>query len=226
MNESGVVCSGLTKTFMSEAEELHILRGVDLSLEPGQSASVSGKSGCGKSTLLSIIGGLDRPSSGSVSVCGVDIGRAGEEALARFRAKQVGFVFQSHYLLKDFSALENVMLPAFMLHGNKAAALESAAALLKAVGLEERLGHVPSKLSGGERQRVAIARALVNGPALVLADEPTGSLDEGAARAVEDLLFAVAAERRAGLLIVTHDPRLAERAERRFVLSDGALSEL
>jgi lipoprotein-releasing system ATP-binding protein len=226
MNDSGVVCSGLAKTFMSEAEELHILRGVDLRLEPGQSASVSGKSGCGKSTLLSILGGLDRPSSGSVSVCGVELARANEEALARFRATQVGFVFQSHYLLKDFSALENVMLPAFMLHGNKAAALEAAEALLRAVGLEDRLNHVPAKLSGGERQRVAIARALVNGPALVLADEPTGSLDESAARAVEDLLFAVAAERGAGLLIVTHDPRLAERAERRFVLSDGALSEL
>ncbi len=226
MNDRVLRCSSLRKLFKTEAEVLEILKGVDFELEGGVSSSITGPSGCGKSTLLSILGGLDKPSSGSVVAAGVDLSAAGEEELARFRASAVGFVFQSHYLLKDFSALENVMLPAFMLSGDRAKAEAKARPLLDAVGLGDRLNHTPSKLSGGERQRVAIARALINDPAIVLADEPTGSLDEANAKAVEDLLFSIVAERGATLLIVTHDARLADRAHRRYHLSDGILSEL
>ncbi len=226
MNDAVMKCAGLRRTFQSEAEELHILRGVDLELFPGQTASITGPSGCGKSTLLSILGGLDRPSGGSVTVGGWDLGAGDEESLSDFRARVVGFVFQFHYLLKDFTALENAMLPAFMLLGDRRAATDKARALLEAVGLGSRLDHVPSRLSGGERQRVAIARALVNDPRIVLADEPTGNLDEAGARSVEDLLFSMAERTGATLLVVTHDARLAERASRRFHLSEGLLAEL
>jgi lipoprotein-releasing system ATP-binding protein len=226
MNDRVLRCSALRKLFKTEAEVLEILKGVDFELEGGLSSSITGPSGCGKSTLLSILGGLDKPSSGSVVVAGVDISAAGEDELARFRASAVGFVFQSHYLLKDFSALENVMLPAFMLGGDRAKAEAKARPLLEAVGLSDRLNHTPSKLSGGERQRVAIARALINDPSIVLADEPTGSLDEANAKAVEDLLFSIVQERRATLLIVTHDARLADRAQKRYHLSDGILTAL
>ncbi|TFG81408.1 MAG: ABC transporter ATP-binding protein [Spirochaetales bacterium] len=223
MNDAVIVCRGVCKVFSSEAEDLHILRGVDLDVLRGSSASITGPSGCGKSTLLSILGGLDRPSSGSVSVAETDLSRAGEDDLAAFRARVVGFVFQSHYLLKDFSALENVMLPAFMLLGDRREAEARALPLLEAVGLGDRLGHTPSKLSGGERQRVAIARALVNNPEIILADEPTGSLDEANASAVEDILFSVVEGRGATLLIVTHDARMAARAAYRYFLRDGVI---
>jgi len=220
-----LVCSRVRKVFASEAEELEILGGVDLRLGRGDRASITGPSGCGKSTLLSILGGLDRPSSGEVSVGGVDLVRSGDDGLSAFRASVVGFVFQFHYLLKDFTALENAMLPAYMLSGDRKAAVAKARVLLEAVGLGGRLSHVPAKLSGGERQRVAIARALINDPAIVLADEPTGNLDRASAKAVEDLLFELAERRGTTLLVVTHDPGMAERASRRFVLRDGALAE-
>jgi len=225
MSDDIIVCSGVRKVFRSEAEELEILRGVDLALARGDCASITGPSGCGKSTFLSILGGLDRPSAGTVVVGGVDLVRSDDEGLSAFRSRIVGFVFQFHYLLKDFTALENVMLPAYMLGGDRKAAIDKARPLLEAVGLGHRLSHVPAKLSGGERQRVAIARALVNDPGIVLADEPTGNLDRASAKAVEDLLFDLAALRGTTLLVVTHDPGMAERASRRFVLREGALFE-
>ncbi len=225
MSDDVIVCGGVRKIYRSEAEDLHILRGVDLRLGRGERASITGPSGCGKSTLLSILGGLDRPTGGEASVGGVDLVRADDDALSAFRARVVGFVFQFHYLLKDFTALENVMLPAYMLSGDRKAAIEKARPLLEAGGRGDRLGHVPAKLSGGERQRVAIARALINDPEIVLADEPTGNLDRASAGAVEDLLFDMATSRGTTLLVVTHDPGMAERAERRFVLSDGELVE-
>ncbi|PKL26685.1 MAG: lipoprotein-releasing system ATP-binding protein LolD [Spirochaetae bacterium HGW-Spirochaetae-3] len=225
MSEDVIVCGGVRKVFRSEAEDLQILRGVDLRLERGACASITGPSGCGKSTFLSILGGLDRPSGGDVSVGGVDLVRAGDDELSAFRARVVGFVFQFHYLLKDFTALENAMLPAYMLTGDRKAAIDKARPLLEAVGLGDRLSHVPAKLSGGERQRVAIARALVNDPEIVLADEPTGNLDRASAGAVEDLLFDLAASHGTTLLVVTHDPGMAGRASRRFVLRDGELVE-
>lgn len=225
MSDDIIVCGGVRKVFASEAEDLEILSGVDLRLPRGVRASITGPSGCGKSTFLSILGGLDRPSSGEVSVAGVDLIRADEDGLSAYRSKAVGFVFQFHYLLKDFTALENAMLPAYMLTGNRAEAVDRARELLEAVGLGDRLGHVPAKLSGGERQRVAIARALVNEPGVILADEPTGNLDRQSAQAVEDLLFDLAASRGATLVVVTHDPGMAARADRRYLLSDGTLVE-
>ena len=225
MNDDVIVCSAVRKIFRSEAEILEILGGVDFTLPRGACASITGPSGCGKSTLLSILGGLDRPSSGEVVVGGIDLVRSGEDALSAFRSRIAGFVFQFHYLLKDFTALENVMLPAFMLSGDRKAAEDKARPLLEAVGLSGRLSHVPSKLSGGERQRVAIARALVNDPEIVLADEPTGNLDRASARSVEDLLFDIAASRWTTLLVVTHDPGLAARASKRFLLREGTLVE-
>lgn len=226
MNDDVIWCEALRKTFRSEAEELVILDGIHLRLARGDCASITGQSGCGKSTFLSILGGLDKPSSGELRVGGVDIVRSSDDMLSAFRASTVGFVFQFHYLLKDFTALENVMLPAFMLTGDKKASIAKALPLLESVGLGERLSHVPSKLSGGERQRVAIARALVNDPEILLADEPTGNLDMASALAVEDLLFNMAAHRGTTLLVVTHDPGLASRASRRFRLGAGALEEL
>ncbi|MBP7262602.1 MAG: ABC transporter ATP-binding protein [Spirochaetia bacterium] len=214
----------VSRVFSTEAEDLHILRSVDLDILSGRSSSISGPSGCGKSTLLSIMGGLDRPSSGTVMAGQLDLGKATETQLASYRSTVIGFVFQSHYLLKDFTALENAMLPAFMLSGDRPGSERAARELLDAVGLSARLDHTPARLSGGERQRVAIARALVNSPSVVLADEPTGSLDEDSARTVEELLFSVVAERGASLVLVTHDSRLAGLAEVRYQLRNGTLA--
>lgn len=225
MSEDVIVCRQLRKVFKSEAEDLEILGSVDIRVPRGSSVSITGPSGCGKSTLLSIFGGLDRPTSGEVMVGGLDLNRADEETLSGFRAKVVGFVFQFHYLLKDFTALENVMLPSFILTGDRKTAIEKALPLLDAVGLGNRLSHVPSKLSGGERQRVAIARALINEPEIVLADEPTGNLDRVSAGSVEDLLYTMATRSNTTLLVVTHDHEMASRAGIRYTLRDGALVE-
>lgn len=225
MNDVIVQCRGLHRSFDSGTEQLEILKSIDLVLRRGDRASITGPSGCGKSTLLSILGGLDRPDGGFIEVGGQDISNADERSLSSFRAKVVGFVFQFHYLLKDFTALENAMLPAFMAGDDKKMAQEKARLLLEAVGLGDRLHHVPAKLSGGERQRVAIARALVNNPELILADEPTGNLDEASSLIVEDLLFSMVERYGSTLLLVTHDPRLAGRAERRFFLTEGKIRE-
>ncbi|MGD9938256.1 MAG: ABC transporter ATP-binding protein [Clostridia bacterium] len=225
MNDAIVLCRGLHRSFDSGTERLEILKSVDLELKRGERASITGPSGCGKSTLLSILGGLDRPTGGLVHVGGQDLSDADERSLSGFRSRVIGFVFQFHYLLKDFTALENAMLPAFMAGGERKAAEDKARPLLEAVGLGDRLNHIPAKLSGGERQRVAIARALVNDPELILADEPTGNLDEASSRVVEDLLFAMVEHYGSTLLLVTHDHHLAARANRRFSLSDGRISE-
>lgn len=225
MNDVIVECRGLHRSFDSGTEQLEILKSIDLKLSRGDRASITGPSGCGKSTLLSILGGLDRPDSGFISVGGQDISNADERSLSTFRAKIIGFVFQFHYLLKDFTALENAMLPAFMAGDDKKTAENKARILLEAVGLGKRLEHLPAKLSGGERQRVAIARALVNNPELILADEPTGNLDEASSLVVEDLLFSMVERYGSTLLLVTHDLRLASRAERRFFLTEGRIRE-
>ena len=223
MSDDVIACSQLRKIYRSEAEDLEILASVEMRVPRGSSVSITGPSGCGKSTLLSILGGLDHPTSGEVVVGGLDLLRADEASLARFRSKVVGFVFQFHYLLKDFTALENVMLPSFILTGDKKAAIEKAVPLLEAVGLGKRMSHVPAKLSGGERQRVAIARALINEPEIVLADEPTGNLDRGAAGAVEELLYDMVSRTNTTLLIVTHDHEMSMRSSLRYTLRDGAL---
>ncbi|GAB1432850.1 ABC transporter ATP-binding protein [Spirochaetota bacterium] len=223
MNDLLIDCKQLNKTFKSEAENLEIIKNLDLSVRKREQISITGPSGCGKSTLLSILGGLDRPSSGMLKVAGLDLVHADEKLLAKYRAATVGFVFQFHYLLKDFSALENTMLPAFMLSGKKSEAESKAKELLNAVGLSDRLNHLPAKLSGGERQRVALARALINRPAIILADEPTGNLDRQSAMMVEKLLFDMADSLNTTLILVTHDTNLAARAGTRFVLTDGSL---
>jgi lipoprotein-releasing system ATP-binding protein len=223
MSEPLVECQGLGKTFASAAEELHVLRDLDLRIESGSRVAITGASGCGKSTLLSIMGGLDRASSGSVRVGEWKLEETPERDLTEYRASAIGFVFQFHYLLKDFTALENVALPAFMKGNKREEAFAKAAALLGDMGLSERLDHIPSKLSGGERQRAAIARALINGPSLVLADEPTGNLDAASSRSVKELLFGLAGRYGTTLVLVTHDASLADEADLRYELKGGRL---
>jgi lipoprotein-releasing system ATP-binding protein len=223
MSEPIIVCEDLSKTFRTDAEELHILRSIDLSVEAGATASITGPSGCGKTTLLSILGGLDSPGGGRLRVGPWNLHELGEDGLSEYRSSFVGFVFQFHYLLKDFTALENVALPAYMRGLPRQEAFDRAAGLLADLGLGDRKHQYPGKLSGGERQRAAIARALVNRPSVILADEPTGNLDEANARAVEDLLLGLAPEYGATLVVVTHDARFASRTDQRFRLTEGEI---
>ena len=223
MSEPLISCRGLGKTFASADEELHVLRDLDFAAEAGASVAVTGASGSGKSTFLSILGGLDRPSSGELRVGAWNLSALPERRLAEFRASTVGFVFQFHYLLKDFDALENVALPAYMRGEPRAQAFEKARILLEDMELGSRLHHFPSQLSGGERQRAAIARALVNSPGLVLADEPTGNLDAASARNVRSVLFGLSARYGATLILATHDRELAAAADFRYELSGGEL---
>jgi lipoprotein-releasing system ATP-binding protein len=224
MNEPLVECRGLGKVFASAAEELRVLEGLELSIEAGSRVAITGASGCGKSTLLSILGGLDSVSQGSVRVGAWRLESMLERDLTEYRAKAVGFVFQFHYLLKDFTALENVALPAYMRGERRKDAYARAAALLEDMGLAERLDHIPSRLSGGERQRAAIARALINRPSLVLADEPTGNLDASSSRSVKELLFGLSGRYGTTLVLVTHDTALADEADLRYELAGGRLS--
>jgi lipoprotein-releasing system ATP-binding protein len=222
MNEI-VTVENLVKNYISGTETLYILRGVSFSVEQGVSVAITGQSGSGKSTLLNILGGLDKTDSGSVVVAGVEIMGLSEKKLSAYRSRQVGFIFQFHYLLKDFSALENVMLPAYMFGMKKKEAFEKARALLSDVKLDERIDHFPSQLSGGERQRVAVARSLVNDPSLILADEPTGNLDPDNSGMVAELLYSTSTKWGKTLIVVTHDEKLASRAERRYTLEAGVL---
>jgi lipoprotein-releasing system ATP-binding protein len=215
--------AGVHKRYPTPAEPLVVLRGVSLELRPGESLAIVGPSGSGKSTLLNIVGTLDRPSEGAVTLGGVDPFALSPDALARFRAERIGFVFQDHHLLPQCTAVENVLLPRLALGSAKRGDAERARHLLERVGLSDRATHLPAELSGGERQRVAVARALMNAPALILADEPTGNLDATASGAVGDLLATVAAEARAILIVVTHSAELARRFGRRMRMADGQL---
>jgi predicted ABC-type transport system involved in lysophospholipase L1 biosynthesis ATPase subunit len=221
--------NGIRKRYGIEGEpgSVEVLRGVDLSLKAGESVAVAGPSGCGKSTLLNIMGGLDRPTSGSVVLAGKDLSALGEADLARVRNLEIGFVFQLHHLLPQCSVLENVVVPAAAGHVKEAPEKirERALGLLERVGLADRLGHTPARLSGGELQRAAVVRALVLGPGLVLADEPTGSLDGKAAAELGDLLVELNRESGVTLVIVTHSLELAARCGRVFHLAEGRLSE-
>jgi lipoprotein-releasing system ATP-binding protein len=223
MNEVIVQTGAVVKTYQSGAETLHILKGIDFRAERGSSVAVSGQSGSGKSTLLNIIGGLDRADSGSIVVAGTEISGLSESGLSAYRRERVGFIFQFHYLLKDFTALENVMLPAYMAGMKKNDAIEKARLLLSDVKLDDRLHHFPSQLSGGERQRVAVARAMVNNPDLILADEPTGNLDPLNSAVVAELLYAEAEKWGKTLIVVTHDEKVAGRAMVQYVLESGVL---
>jgi lipoprotein-releasing system ATP-binding protein len=224
MNDILIKIESLVKNYISGEETLRILKGISLEIERGSSVAVSGQSGSGKSTLLNIIGGLDRTNGGKVFINGDDITSLGEKELSVYRSRHIGFIFQFHYLLKDFTALENVMIPAYIAGLKKKDALKRAKSLLVDVGLEERVNHFPSQLSGGERQRVAVARSLVNDPQLILADEPTGNLDPDNSAMVSRLLYENAGKYGKTLIVVTHDVKAAFFATKRYVLENGQLN--
>lgn len=211
---------GIHKSF----DRLEVLRGVDLDVRQGEILSIVGASGAGKTTLLQILGTLDRPDSGTVEYDGTRVFDLGTKALARFRNRNIGFIFQFHQLLPEFSMLENVAMPALIGGENRAAAMRRAAELIDYLGLGDRASHRPAQLSGGERQRAAVARALVNSPSVILADEPSGSLDSANRRELYDLFFRLRDERRQTFVIVTHDESLASRSDRVIHIADGVVT--
>ena len=211
----------LYKSYYDGLTELPVLRGIDLQVKKAEIVAIVGASGVGKSTLLHLLGGLDRPTEGTIFYEGEDIFALNDQELDRFRNEEIGFVFQFHHLLPEFTALENVAMPGLIARQKSDVAEDRAKELLEYVGLGERLEHRPFELSGGERQRVAIARALVNQPKVVLADEPTGNLDQKTSEAVHDLLWTLNDQFSQTFIIVTHNPTLAQRADRLIQLVDG-----
>ena len=224
-NQSGqaLVAAGIRKSYRSPLGPLEVLQGVDLEVQRGTILAIVGTSGAGKSTLLNILGTLDHPDSGVVEIAGRRVDHLKDRELARVRATKLGFVFQFHHLLPEFSAEENVMMPLLIAGADPASARSRAREALASVGLVERWQHRPAELSGGEAQRVAVARALVPSPELVLADEPSGNLDHGSAAALHDLLTSLARDRGQTFVVVTHNDRLALRADRVLTLESGRL---
>ena len=216
--------AGVTRTFEQGGEKIEVLRGVDLAVHPGEVAALVGPSGSGKSTLLQIAGLLEHPTSGSVTLFGENCSGFGDAARTSVRRAKIGFVYQYHHLLPEFSALENVVIPQMIAGTSKSEAKVRATELLEMMGLGHRLDHRPARLSGGEQQRVAICRALANRPAVLLADEPTGNLDPETAEKVFQELLRLVRHENVGALIATHNPELAARMDRTLTLEDGRLS--
>jgi lipoprotein-releasing system ATP-binding protein len=216
--------NNLQKTFIKDGHRIEVLKGLDIEIVKGQSLAVAGASGAGKSTLIHIIGTLDHPTSGEVLFDGVDVFTWPEKRLSDFRNRKIGFVFQFHNLLPEFTALENVMMPALIQRIPKAEAKRRAEAILDEVGLGDRITHKPGELSGGEQQRVALARALILEPETLLADEPTGNLDTETGKKIEDTLLALNRTRGITLIVVTHNPSLAGRMSQHIGLSDGRIN--
>ena len=212
-----IQAKGIEKSFGT----LKVLKGVDLSVSKAEVVSIMGASGAGKSTLLQILGSLSTPDAGSLVIDGIDVLKLGSKALAEFRNRKLGFVFQFHHLLPEFTALENVMIPAFIAGRSRKEAQAEAIALLAELGLADRLGHKPSELSGGEQQRVAIARALINRPAVLFADEPSGNLDSKTKAELHRLFFELRDRYQQTIVIVTHDPELAQMCDRSLFMVDG-----
>ena len=229
MSSSNILTiKNLEKIYETDSEKLTVLKGLNLNVEEGAKIAVVGESGSGKSTLLNIIAGIDNATSGTVTAGNSKTGEwnitsLSEAKMAEYRSNFIGLIFQFHYLLKDFTALENVYMPALIAGMSKKEAMERAAGLLDDVGVADRAGHLPSQLSGGERQRVAAARALINDPTLILADEPTGNLDPANAQKIGDLLFSMADKYKKTLILVTHDMNLAAKGDRQLRIVEGRL---
>ncbi|MBK6833864.1 MAG: ABC transporter ATP-binding protein [Bacteroidetes bacterium] len=214
-----ITCSNIKKAY----QQLQVLKGVDLSIKEAEIVSIVGASGAGKSTLLHILGTLDRADSGDLTIANTNVSQLSDKKLAEFRNQKIGFVFQFHHLLPEFTALENVCIPAFIAKKSKKESEQKAKELLTLLGLEERMDHKPSQLSGGEQQRVAVARALINSPAVIFADEPSGNLDSNNAKDLHQLFFTLRDQFKQTFVIVTHNEDLANMADRKLVMKDGMI---